>query len=48
MQVHADLLGSHAEMTLEIRPMVNPTAPGGCAGQLQEAVTASPQGASTR
>jgi hypothetical protein len=30
MQVHADILGADAKMTLEIRAMVDPMHPGGC------------------
>jgi hypothetical protein len=40
MQVHADILGPDARMTLEIRAMVDPMHPEGCGGALQEAAAA--------
>ena len=43
MQVHADILGPDARMTLEIRAMVDPMAPEGCAAAYaDQAATAAP------
>ena len=41
MQVHADILGPTAQMTLEIRAMVDPMAPEGCAAVYADSATAT-------
>jgi hypothetical protein len=47
MQVHADFLGPEAQLTLEIRAMVDPMAPEGCAAVSADSATATAP-ASTR
>jgi hypothetical protein len=41
MQVHADILGPSARMTLEIRAMVDPMHPGGCGEAAEREATAA-------